>query len=67
MDSEFLSSGGFSREKEIKDLEERLTALKGELSDEGDSGHGRPRQVVEDEIMEIEAKIRLYNMPTDGQ
>lgn len=67
MDSEFLSSGGFSREKEIKDLEERLIALRGELSDEGDSGHGRPRHVVEDEIKEIEAKIRLYDMPINEQ
>jgi hypothetical protein len=65
MDSEYF--GGFSREKEIKDLEERLIALRGELTDEGDSGHGRPMQVVEDEIKELEAKIRLYKMPTEEQ
>jgi hypothetical protein len=66
MDSEYLASGGFSREKELKDLEERLVVLRSELGDEGDSGHGRPVQVVADEIAELEAKIRLLKMPTEN-
>lgn len=66
MDSDYLS-GGYARQKELDDLEKKLLEIKDELSDAGESGRGRPHNVVADEVAEIEAKIRLLKTPTDTE
>jgi hypothetical protein len=66
MDSEYLG-GGFSRQKELEKLEERLMLLKEELIDMNDTAHGRSRATIKEEIAEVEARIKLHNIPTGEQ